>query len=217
MKTCACCGKPQASQPHCAGCCLVTYCSRECQRNDWSTHKPTCKIGKKIRALNVSILFDFIKNMLLIAAENYTECVQIEGKGRGIVARKLIPAGTDFAFIIGNKFSPMELTSMKQWEYYVAATVVGDTSCIPDHINGSFLNDCMTLEMYCDLCTGNLIRFTIHYLNLMIEGTASPINITTYKGVGCETIFGKTAKVDIQPGTEICWFYGFDYWLQMLA
>lgn len=217
MKTCACCGKPQASQPHCAGCCLVTYCSRECQRNDWTTHKPTCKIGKKIRALNVSILFDFIKNMLLIAAENYTECVQIEGKGRGIVARKLIPAGTDFAFIIGNKFSPMELTSMKQWEYYVAATVVGDTSCIPDHINGSFLNDCMTLEMYCDLCTGNLIRFTIHYLNLMIEGTASPINITTYKGVGCETIFGKTAKVDIQPGTEICWFYGFDYWLQMLA
>lgn len=217
MKTCAFCGKQEASQPHCSRCGLVTYCSRYCQRKHWKKHKHVCKIIKEICALNVLIPLHFIKKMLLIALKNYTECVQIEGKGRGIVAKKFIPAGTDIAFIIGNNFSPMELTSMKQWEYYVSAKVVGDTSCIPDHINASFLNDCMTLEMYSDLCTGNLIKFTIDYLNLMIDGTASPIYITSYKDAGCEAIFTKTASVDIQPGTEICWFYGFNYWLQMLA
>ena len=64
MVTCAFCGKDEASQPHCAGCNFVTYCSRECQRNDWITHKPTCQFCKKIHALNVPIPDHFIKNML---------------------------------------------------------------------------------------------------------------------------------------------------------
>ena len=28
---------------NCAGCKLVSYCSRTCQKNHWPTHKPSCR------------------------------------------------------------------------------------------------------------------------------------------------------------------------------
>ena len=42
-------------QPHqsCGGCQLVSYCSRDCQKSDWSTHKPVCKAFPLVGGKNV--------------------------------------------------------------------------------------------------------------------------------------------------------------------
>jgi hypothetical protein len=45
--------EPAASFPHCTGCNIATYCSRACQRRDWSVHKHACAyIGMMARAMN---------------------------------------------------------------------------------------------------------------------------------------------------------------------
>ncbi|KAG8996078.1 hypothetical protein FRB93_000929 [Tulasnella sp. JGI-2019a] len=41
---CVVCGKP--GDKRCASCVAIYYCSRECQRADWSDHKSTCKTLK---------------------------------------------------------------------------------------------------------------------------------------------------------------------------
>ena len=45
---CANCGAQSTSLKDCAGCALVSYCSRECQRADWTDggHRTTCKIAQ---------------------------------------------------------------------------------------------------------------------------------------------------------------------------
>ena len=45
-KKCDKCHTPQSDSVHlktCAACKTFVYCSIECQRNDWTHHKPTCK------------------------------------------------------------------------------------------------------------------------------------------------------------------------------
>ena len=41
----------------CSGCLMVSYCSRECQKKDWKTHKSLCKILTKIRGSSKTHLF----------------------------------------------------------------------------------------------------------------------------------------------------------------
>ncbi len=33
---------------HCGGCACVTYCSKECQQQDWSRHKPSCLMFRRM-------------------------------------------------------------------------------------------------------------------------------------------------------------------------
>lgn len=40
-KLCASCGKP--ADCYCANCRIVCYCSKDCQKNDWRTHRQICK------------------------------------------------------------------------------------------------------------------------------------------------------------------------------
>ena len=40
---CANCGEKVSSMKQCASCGKVKYCSRECQKKHWKTHKPDCK------------------------------------------------------------------------------------------------------------------------------------------------------------------------------
>lgn len=42
---CAVCLKP--AQSRCSKCHVTKYCSRECQQQDWSTHKIKCKSSSK--------------------------------------------------------------------------------------------------------------------------------------------------------------------------
>lgn len=44
MMHCADCGAP--SNNKCNGCCLVVYCSTECQKVPWRTHKTECKAAQ---------------------------------------------------------------------------------------------------------------------------------------------------------------------------
>ena len=54
---CVCCKETTADVSTCAGCKLVTYCSRECQKNDWKRHKKEddCAGIAKLRSNLVSI------------------------------------------------------------------------------------------------------------------------------------------------------------------
>ncbi len=48
--SCSFCNKSDATK-RCSACRKVNYCSKECQINDWNSHKPNCfKDGKKIQA-----------------------------------------------------------------------------------------------------------------------------------------------------------------------
>jgi hypothetical protein len=48
FKTCAQCGKKEQEMNRCAKCRLVDYCSKECQKVAWKTHKVTCKAPQNI-------------------------------------------------------------------------------------------------------------------------------------------------------------------------
>ena len=41
----------------CSGCLMVSYCSRDCQKKDWKTHKNLCKTLSKLRGGNKNHLF----------------------------------------------------------------------------------------------------------------------------------------------------------------
>lgn len=47
---CANCRKPTQSS-RCTGCLSVNYCSTDCQRQNWKTHKSSCTLKGKIRQL----------------------------------------------------------------------------------------------------------------------------------------------------------------------
>ena len=44
--TCIVCGKKDKIMKRCGRCQLIFYCSAECQRFDWVTHKANCNISK---------------------------------------------------------------------------------------------------------------------------------------------------------------------------
>jgi hypothetical protein len=46
-RPCACCEK--LTQIFCAGCKIVSYCSKDCQKKDWALHKIACKLSEKYR------------------------------------------------------------------------------------------------------------------------------------------------------------------------
>ena len=48
-----CTGLPAPSLHRCGGCQLVAYCSRHCQKKDWSTHKYVCKEFPVVKGKNV--------------------------------------------------------------------------------------------------------------------------------------------------------------------
>ena len=49
----SCTGLPAPSLHRCGGCQLVAYCSRHCQKNDWSNHKYVCKEFPVVKGKNV--------------------------------------------------------------------------------------------------------------------------------------------------------------------
>ena len=53
---CPSCHKVGEHKP-CAGCLMVSYCSRDCQKKDWRNHKTVCKILTKIRGGSKTHLF----------------------------------------------------------------------------------------------------------------------------------------------------------------
>ena len=55
-ETCACCGAENgngASLKQCAGCKIPFYCSKECQKSDWSSHKELCKATRQLAKINL--------------------------------------------------------------------------------------------------------------------------------------------------------------------
>lgn len=42
IETCQCCSKSDIKMSNCSACKAVTYCSKECQINDWKFHKTRC-------------------------------------------------------------------------------------------------------------------------------------------------------------------------------
>ena len=46
-KNCSAPNCPNTGDQNCSGCADASYCSRECQRNDWRFHKETCYSSHK--------------------------------------------------------------------------------------------------------------------------------------------------------------------------
>lgn len=60
---CPPCGKIATTK--CTGCKNVYYCNRTCQKKDWKTHKPSCKmLPYKVGIIQNISSIDFVKNRL---------------------------------------------------------------------------------------------------------------------------------------------------------
>jgi len=56
-RACATCGAAASAQMlQCSTCKTVPYCSRDCQREHWRTHKAKCQ---RRRTVNICVLSDF--------------------------------------------------------------------------------------------------------------------------------------------------------------
>ena len=44
MKICQACKVQTGLMKKCSGCGFDSYCSKDCQRNDWTKHKKRCKV-----------------------------------------------------------------------------------------------------------------------------------------------------------------------------
>lgn len=47
-ETCQHCGESETPLSVCGGCSSANYCSKECQKADWKSHKPYCRKGTKV-------------------------------------------------------------------------------------------------------------------------------------------------------------------------
>jgi hypothetical protein len=47
MDQCFTCKKDNSELKKCSNCLSISYCSKECQRNDWKRHKLECEDKKK--------------------------------------------------------------------------------------------------------------------------------------------------------------------------
>ncbi|RPA82226.1 hypothetical protein BJ508DRAFT_325759 [Ascobolus immersus RN42] len=57
--SCKTCGKADVKLNKCGRCLRVSYCSKTCQTQDWTSHKPTCRPKRKIT---------FIKDPIIVPA-----------------------------------------------------------------------------------------------------------------------------------------------------
>lgn len=73
----------------CGQCKDRCYCSAECQRLDWKTHKSSCSTGPKL----CQPLGKGIDPAEQFAENHLCQYVPIAGKGAGVVARDFIPTG----------------------------------------------------------------------------------------------------------------------------
>ncbi len=76
MKLCGSCEKPSLMK--CAGCNVVRYCSKECQKHDWKYHRLACK-----RHANAKEIVDHIRNMVLDAMSAMSENEQADPWSEG--------------------------------------------------------------------------------------------------------------------------------------
>lgn len=79
-RICNFCGKKEPHMPTCSRCRTMLYCSKECQKKDWPSHKLTCNKEQSTEATNTKraakILTkkaSFIKAMSAICALHWSE------------------------------------------------------------------------------------------------------------------------------------------------
>lgn len=94
MNTCSNCNQ-EFSTPlkKCARCKTMYYCSRECQVQNWKTHKPNCIEADQSTELRIVRKIDFLKNQEEIAEGETWKLVPIAGKGLGLISKKFIKKG----------------------------------------------------------------------------------------------------------------------------
>jgi hypothetical protein len=73
MIPCRKCQKPASSR--CGGCNLSYYCSKECQKLDWKTHKPECK-HKKETEDKVDELSQIFSHVQMNQIKNCSKCAK---------------------------------------------------------------------------------------------------------------------------------------------
>lgn len=90
---CKACGKPGVNS--CSGCGNAHYCSRDCQRLDWKSHKPTCKLTKDLAEKKDKVLTDalsripkFMEAISAIAYQHY------DNRKNSVVICSFIETGT---------------------------------------------------------------------------------------------------------------------------
>ena len=69
MKTCETCEKHSSLLMKCAGCKVVRYCSKECQKYDWKYHRLVCK-----RHASAKEIVDNVRNMVLDTCDPDEKC-----------------------------------------------------------------------------------------------------------------------------------------------
>jgi hypothetical protein len=86
---CAICQKsgsgPNADQPlkACSRCHSVSYCSVECQRQDWKTHKPLCLDADTVlmeQMKNKTLSYDHFESIKKLGDGNFTKVFQVYHK-----------------------------------------------------------------------------------------------------------------------------------------
>src|SRR5687768_18397886 len=61
-KVCLVCGIETPKMKSCSRCRVAKYCSIECQRSDWSTHKRLCTNQPEVGKIAQRAVNDFLKN-----------------------------------------------------------------------------------------------------------------------------------------------------------
>lgn len=81
-KFCSTCGSTFQIQ-RCAACRVAGYCSKECQKSDWSSHKKECKRLRRIKS-GPGITWDELESMYPMPAFGHTLEVEVETTPVGI-------------------------------------------------------------------------------------------------------------------------------------
>merc|ERR1712228_366430 len=104
MRACARCGALGHSMKLCTACRGVCYCSKECQREDWSSHKPQCQVQQATRVALDDIYRRFVQmeaertrvleqpELPVLLSRTKTEPLSILDKPESLVRSKSCPA-----------------------------------------------------------------------------------------------------------------------------